>query len=192
MGFARLSWTCPALALSASLAILKRPHYNRRDSKPPVGAKFMSDHIAEASYYRMTGIVYWENAKILEAAFRSRGDKMEGSRMAVPFYFLISHAIELLLKCARLKRGTTPEELKKVDLRHNLKSLLSDIEAKGVPIKHETRQIIHLMSEQHKLHKLRYDVFFENSGPVYVPKPEDLYGVLDEVLMAGRISTHGV
>ena len=152
----------------------------------------MPDYVADASYYRMTAVVYWENAKILEGAFRARGEKMEGNRMAVPFYFLISHALELFLKCALMKRGSSPQELKNIGLRHNLASLLRDIESKGVPISRSTRDLVRVMSDQHRSHTLRYTVFFENGGSIYTPKTVDLYSALDELMMAGRISTHGV
>jgi len=155
-------------------------------------SKTSDGFVVDAAYYRMTAVVYWENAKMLQEAFERKGQKVRGNRMAVPYYLLISHAMELLLKCALLKRQTSPKDLKKFELRHNLKSLLDAVEALHIPITARTREIVHVMSSQHSNHVFRYTVFFEEGGPVFVPEPVDLNGVLEELLMAGRISTHGV
>ena len=42
---------------------------------------------------------------------------------ALPFYFLVSHVAERLLKSARLKRGFSEQELREFGYRHNLDKL---------------------------------------------------------------------
>lgn len=153
---------------------------------------YPTDFVADAAYYRMTATTYWECAKLLEKGFADQDKKVSGNRMAVPFYLLISHCIELLLKCALMKRGLAPSELKKFELRHNLCELLSELLKFDVPISQSTQQLVTVMSDQHKRHAFRYSVFFEGSEAVYVPEPEQIYQVLEELLMAGRINTHGV
>lgn len=151
-----------------------------------------SEFVADASVYRLTAIAYWESAKVLQKAIEDKGEKVPGNRAAIPYYLLISHAIELFLKCALLKRGVSPEALKKYEFRHDLKTLLEAIEAFKVAITARTREVVMVISPQHKDHVLRYSVFRWDSGPVYVPEPAEIDAVLEELLMIGRISTHGV
>ena len=65
----------------------------------------MSDNIYLASIYRVTAVNFWESAKTLSASIECRDDGTPAKITAIPFYFLISHAAELLLKSALLKRG---------------------------------------------------------------------------------------
>ncbi len=153
---------------------------------------YPTDHVATAAYYRMTAVVYFESAKMLEAAFVAKGEKMPGNRMAIPYYLLISHAAELYLKCALLKHGTTLDELKRFDVRHNLKGLLDRLISYGVPILPRTRDLLGVLSEQHRKHDLRYTVFVDDGIPTFTPEPSELYEMLDELLLAGRIATHGI
>jgi hypothetical protein len=153
---------------------------------------FPTDFVADAAYYRMTAITYWECAKLLEKGFADQGQKVSGNRLAVPFYLLVSHCIELLLKCALMKRGLAPSKLKGFELRHDFCELLSELLKFGVPISEPTQQLVTVMSDQHKRHAFRYSVFFEGSEAVYVPEPKQIYQALEELLMVGRINTHGV
>ncbi len=153
----------------------------------------MTDFITDAVSYRTLAGYYLNSAKILEpnlpGEIKSVGDIM----MWIPFYFLISHSAELFLKCALLKRGVYLGELKKIEHRHNLKSLLDFVELKGVPVSLRSRNAIDLLSEQHSSHGLRYLSLAENYYPTKgMPTPKELYEVLDELLLLGRISTHGV
>jgi hypothetical protein len=155
-------------------------------------AMYPTDTMATAAYYRMTGAIYVESAKVLEAAFVAKGQKIPGNRMAIPYYLLGSHAAELYLKCALLERGTTPDELKKFDVRHNLKELLDRLISYGVPISLQSRELLGALSEQHRKHDLRYTVFVDDGIPTFTPEPSELYEALDELLMAGRVATHGI
>jgi hypothetical protein len=112
--------------------------------------------------------------------------------MAIPFYHLISHAAELLLKCALLKRGVQPDDLKKYNLRHSLGEILKAVQRQGVPISDQAKQLIVGLDRQHKDHSLRYSFLMEGAAQIFMPPPQELFALLDELLMAGRISTHGV
>lgn len=154
--------------------------------------QYPTDFVADAAYYRMTAITYWECAKLLERGFADKGQKISGNRMAVPYYLLVSHCMELLLKCALMKRGLEPAKLKRFELRHDLNELLSELLGLGVPVTESTQHLVFVMSEQHKKHIFRYSVFFEGEDAVYVPEPDQIYAVLEELLMTGRINTHGI
>ena len=73
----------------------------------------------------------------------------------MPFYYLVSHASELLLKAALLKRGVTPQHLRKVALRHDLKVLLEELELQKASISPSSKAIVIGLSRQHKEHDLR-------------------------------------
>jgi hypothetical protein len=99
---------------------------------------FMTDNIYLASIYRLTAVNFWESAKILCSTFELRDDGTPAKVTAIPFYFLISHATELLLKSALLKRGFKERDLKKYDYRHNLDMLLKELQTQGVSVTPET------------------------------------------------------
>jgi hypothetical protein len=87
----------------------------------------MMDNVVLASTYRLTAVNFRLSAQVLFEKFKSQGEPLPGNIRAIPFYFLISHAIELLLKCALLKRGRPPSDLKNFALRHNLKGLIQEV-----------------------------------------------------------------
>jgi hypothetical protein len=152
----------------------------------------IADNVAMASWYRMTGVVFAQNAKILNRAFEEKRESIIGNPMAVPFYYLVSHAAELFLKCALLKRGFSPNDLKSSTLRHSLEKLLGELLKKGVPISEPCSQLLLRLSRQHEKHVLRYTVFVDEGEPTFTPQPEELFSMLDELMMAGRIASHGV
>ena len=152
----------------------------------------MDDNIALASYHRMTAVVYWESAKMLNDSFEARGQSVVGNRMAVPFYYLACHAAEMLLKCALLKRNVLPADLKKQHVRHSLGELLNLVEKKGVPISERSAQLIVSLDRRHKDHALRYSFLMEGSEPVFTPPAQEVFSLLYELMLAGRISTFGV
>ena len=152
----------------------------------------MDDSVAMASWYRMTGVVFMENAKILNRAFEDKGESAIGDPMAVPFYYLVSHAAELFLKCALLKRGFSPNDLKSIALRHSLENLLRELLKKGAPVSEPCSQLLLRLNHQHEKHALRYTVFVDDGEPTFTPEPEDLFSMLEELMMAGRVATHGM
>lgn len=152
----------------------------------------MTDNVAMAGWYRMTGVVFMENARILAREFENKGESTVGNPMGVPFYYLVSHAAELFLKCALLKRGFSPNDLKSSALRHSLENLLRELLKKGVPISEPSSQLLLKLNHRHETHALRYTVFTDDGEPTFTPEPEDLLSMLDELMLAGRIATHGV
>lgn len=150
----------------------------------------MTDNIALASVYRLTAVNFWESAKKLDTTLEKRDDGSPAKLWAIPFYFLISHAAELFLKSALLKRGFTESDLKKYDYRHNLNSLLEALQNEGVMVSPRTVQIINGLDALHKNHALRYDVLLID-GKKYWPPTSLMHPILEELLSLTRISTQG-
>lgn len=152
------------------------------------------DNIVLASTYRLTATNFRMSAEILLRDFEKRGEAMPRNIRAIPFYYLISHAIELLLKCTLLKRGQSNDDLKKYPIRHSLSALLEKLSALDVPMSDNAINVIGILSQQHEKHNLRYTAlltYFDDVEAGFTPEPSILLDVLDELLLAGRISTHG-
>lgn len=147
-----------------------------------------SDNVVLASIYRMTAVNFWESAKILHKAFHAKDEPLPRNIRALPFYYLVSHAFELLLKCALLKRSVTEQELKRHNLRHNLSELLLALEAKGVSVSCHTKDILQALTLQHKEHALRYTALLDDGKEVFTPHAECIYQALEEVLMCASLA----
>lgn len=145
----------------------------------------IEDNIYLASTYRMMATYFQMSAKTLHEKFNSENKSVMGNLQSIPFYYLLSHACELLLKCALLKRGFGEKDLKKVDVRHNLCNLLTKLEGKGIFISSESKKILVLLNDQHNTHLLRYKVLIEGAK---TPSPELIYKLLDELLMWTKIN----
>ena len=145
------------------------------------------DPIYWASVYRGAAVNFRLTAENLVGTLELKGDGTPAKLTAIPFYFLISHAIELFLKSALLKRGYVPSDLRKFDRRHNLEALLELLLGMGLPISEETTMLVRGLSGQHQQHLLRYH-FLINP---FMPAPATLWPMLDELLMLTRIATHG-
>jgi hypothetical protein len=150
-------------------------------------AQEASRNVELASVYRLTATSFRMSAELLEEGFSENGEPMPRNIRSTPFYFLVSHACELLLKAALLKRGVTPAQLRKPALRHDLGSLLATLESQGIRVSPESTAIITLLSRQHKEHDLRYDALLDDGKPTYTPEPANVYAMLDELVMATRI-----
>lgn len=155
------------------------------------GVRSNMDNVVLAGNFRLTATIFRMNAEIIYESFTQKEESLPRNIRAIPFYYLVSHAIELLLKCALLKRGVSQESLKKYPARHNLSSLLNGLTNLNVPISDSSTSVINLLSEQHRQHNLRYTFLLDDGEPTFTPEPSDLFTVLDELLMAGRISTYG-
>lgn len=151
----------------------------------------MSDNTYLASIYRLTGVNFWESAKKLDSTMGKTDDDTPAKITAIPFYFLVSHAAELFLKSALLKRGWDEQPLKKYDYRHNLDSLLSEVKKNGVSVTPETVNLINGLSTQHADHSLRYTALVDNGQKTYLPPPTLIHSALEELLLLTRISTQG-
>lgn len=129
----------------------------------------MDDQIYMASIYRLTGVNFWQSAKTLSETIEVDDSGAPTSVTALPFYFLASHATELLLKSALLKRGFSDRELKHFSYRHNLEALLAAFLGTGVNVKPETANLVRHLSAQHKTHGLRYSALVDDGQPTYLP-----------------------
>jgi hypothetical protein len=151
----------------------------------------MADSIYIASIYRLTGASFWESAKRLEATMEKTADGTPAKVTELPFYFLVSHATELLLKAALLKRGWTEQDLKKYDYRHNLEALVQEIQKIGVLVEPETAEVINGLAAQHASHALRYSALMNDGQKTYMPPPALIHSALEELLLLTRLSTQG-
>lgn len=149
------------------------------------------DNVVLVSTYRLTGTIFRMNAEIILREFQARGEVMPGNIRAIPFYYLMSHAIELFLKCALLKRGESADGLRRYPLGHGLRALLQKLKEMNVPVSESAGALISAMSQQHERHDLRYTALLDDGVMTFTPEPSAMFEVLDDLLLAGRISTHG-
>ena len=105
---------------------------------------------------------------------------------------MISHATELLLKAALLKRGFTEADLKKHEYRHSLIALLKALQEKGVSVTPEMVRVVTGLHPQHESHALRYTALVDDGKKTYMPPPSLTFKMLDELLLLTRISTQDV
>jgi hypothetical protein len=152
----------------------------------------MTDNIYLASIYCHTAVNFWESAKKLSETLELNSDGTPAKLTAIPFYFLISHAAELLLKSALLKRGISEEVLRKYDYRHSLDSLLEQLQNLSVSVTPSTVNLIHGLHSRHQSHALRYTALADDGNKTYMPPPQLLFTMLDELLLLTKISTQGV
>ena len=152
----------------------------------------MSENTPLAIAYYLNGLNFQSSAELLakDLELDDRGTPKKVT--AVPFFFLMSHAIELYLKAALLKRGFQEAQLKKFDYRHNLGELLSQLKDKGVVVTPETSSVIGGLHEQHKSHALRYTVLSDNGNKTYWPPIHLVIEAAKELFLLTRISTQGV
>jgi len=152
----------------------------------------MKDNTPLAVAYYMNGINFRISAEKLVDGLELDSVGRPTKLMAMPLYFLASHAAELYLKAALLKRGFEEANLKKFGYRHNLSKLLQEVQSKGVPVTTSTMAIVHGLSEQHQTHQLRYTVLAADGSKTYWPPLSLVFAALDELLLLTRISTHGL
>lgn len=153
-------------------------------------SKDSRDNIVVASIYRLTGVNFWESAKIIDSQLDKNLTETPKKIMAIPFYFLVSHSVELFLKSALLKRGHTEQELKKYDYRHDLKKLLETLQKKDVNVTVETVMVINGLHDQHKKHGLRYDALLGIKKVSWFPT-DLVHKALEELLLLTKLSTQG-
>jgi hypothetical protein len=152
----------------------------------------MNENTSLAVAYYLNGVGFQASAEQLRTDIELDNKGYPTKLTAIPLYFLASHAAELFLKAALLKRGFDESQLKKFDYRHNLEGLLLELLNKGVPVTDETKAIVNGLSEQHKKHALRYTVLVDDGEKTYWPPLYLVFSALDELLMTTRLSTHGV
>lgn len=151
----------------------------------------MVDPTSLAVAYYLNGQNFRLSAEKLMAGLELDNEGRPKTLTAVPLYFLASQAAELFLKAALLKRSVDASALKSRHYGHNLTALLDTLQQK-VPVTADTAAIVRGLSEQHKLHLLRYTVLVHDGTKTYWPPLNPVFSALDELLMLTRISTHGV
>jgi hypothetical protein len=176
--------------LSAPSTTVAFPPMKKAKYLPEINSA--TDQIPLAVAYRTLAAGFQLSAKELLRTLELKEDGRPAKYTAIPFLFLVSHAAELYLKAALLKRGFTGQELKKYDYRHNLRTLMEALQAKGVSITSSTVALIHGLHSQHQTHALRYSVFVDDGQKTYMPPLAATLDMLDELLMLTRISTQGV
>lgn len=147
----------------------------------------ITDNIPLAVAYRMNGVNFRMSAERLMEGLELDALGRPAKITAVPLFFLASHAAELFLKAALLKRGASVSELKKFEYRHNLSSLLAMLQGKGVQVSSDTAALVNGLSEQHAEHALRYDVLVDNGKSTYWPPLRLVFSSLDELLLLTRV-----
>jgi len=152
----------------------------------------VTDSTNLSSIYRLTAVNFRLSAETLNATLEMKPNGTPAKLTAIPLYFLASHAAELFLKSALLKRGFTEDALKQYDYRHNLNSLLLALQDTGVSVTPDTVNLINGLHAQHKAHALRYSALIDDGQRTFLPPPSQLFLMLDELLLLTRISTQGV
>ena len=152
----------------------------------------MKDNIPLAVAYYMNGINFRISAERLRENLELDDAGRPTKLMAIPLYFLASHAAELFLKAALLKRGFAEADLRKFNYRHNLAALLEELQKKNLPVSGDTAAVVRGLSEQHQAHQLRYTVLLDDGTSTYCPPLSLVFDALEELLLLTRISTHGV
>jgi len=139
----------------------------------------------------LSGSNFRASAEELSKSLQLDSNEKPTQLTAIPFYFLVSHAAELYLKAALLKRGFNEADLKKFDYRHNLDSLLTELQKKGVSISQNTANTVKGLNEQHKTHILRYTDFIKGVN-LFFPTLFQIWSMLDELFSLTKISTQGI
>lgn len=147
-----------------------------------------------AANYRLVGTGFQLSAKKLSECEELDEKGCPKKLTAIPLYYLASHAAELFLKSALLKRGVSDKDLKEYDYRHNLEALLKKLLEKDVFISTQAKTIINGLSEQHKHHILRYSKTEEGFVKMasYWPPLDAVFQMLEEIMLTTAISTHGM
>ncbi len=146
----------------------------------------MFDPIYLASIYRLTAVNFWESAKIVSASLETKRDGTPAKVTAIPFYFLVSHAAELLIKSALLKRGFPEGDLKHFAYRHNLDALLEELRRFGVSVTPDTIDLIRGLHSQHHSHALRYTALVDDGQKTYMAPFPLVFSMLEELLLLTR------
>ena len=148
------------------------------------------DTTLAVSYYTYGRFVY-NSAKLLSDNIEFKRASYGDIFTLMPFYYLASHAAELFLKAALLKRGFGETNLRRIEYRHNLEALLDQLESKGVPVSESSRTMVKKLGAQHRTHELRFPDLVKGIN-VFLPEPNAVFETLDELFLLTRISTHGV
>ncbi|SOD22547.1 hypothetical protein [Nitrosomonas ureae] len=150
----------------------------------------MSDNVALAVAYYTNGVNFRVSAERLASDLELDNLGRPTKLTAIPLFFLASHAAELFLKAALLKRGVSSSDLKKFEYRHNLSALLQLLQLKNIFVSAETIELVNGLSEQHAEHALRYTVLFDDGKKTYWPPIALVFSALEELLLLTRVGNN--
>ena len=149
----------------------------------------MRDNISAAVACYSNGVVFRKSADILARETETdESGKPKAPLLSIPYYVLVSHAAELFLKAALLKRGFEEEELRKYGYGHDLLALLRKVQEKGIVLSDRTIGTLSGLHQQHKDHTLRYAKFMGDMKLVYFPPFPDISSMLDELFIYTRLN----
>ena len=117
--------------------------------------------------YRLHAIAFLECAENSIMGYREKHQADPNPMQCAPLFHLICHAIEMLLKLALYKTGSSHKDLKAFQLRHNLSNLKDLCEEAGVVFSSDVVKMVETLSPLHEKHKLRYTAFEDE--PVWLP-----------------------
>jgi hypothetical protein len=92
---------------------------------------------------------YFHSATVLDA-------HDDGVVHMSPIYFLLCHTIELLLKAYLLANDVDAKELRKNEVRHQLKALWKMSQDNGLNLTEHTIDVIDMLAPHHENHSFRY------------------------------------
>lgn len=108
------------------------------------------------------------------AAFKFLNDKEE--RFLFVGYFLLFHAVELLLKSFAASNGLSKRESRKIG--HDIKELLEACEERKIPHIENLSVLVHQLAHMNKRHDFRYPTDYRLS----VPRPDFCIQIIDNFI----------
>lgn len=130
------------------------------------------------------------SAEILSKYYKDRDMKIcDSISRSIPFYHLIAHATELLLKEYLIFRGCDQQDLLRYECRHNLCVLLEMCKEKGISFTPTFEKYVFQMSDSHKNHTYRYQEPANQDGSVFLSAPDSdslLFEIHRELEKLGR------
>ena len=138
---------------------------------------------------------YLDYAEQFFEAFKQLPEERPEGPPSWPRYFLLCHSIELALKAYLARRGATPEQLRKFELRHNLDQLMDEAVEKGLPLPTPTQELIKALSEAHSKFWHRYPTDDELANKVYVieqfiPAARELLSTVNNAIRGPGVVTY--
>lgn len=141
----------------------------------------------EPMAYRLHAYAFLECAEFALSGIRERGQTEPNMMQNAPIVHLICHSIEMFLKLALYKTGSSDRDLKTFELRHNLTNLKKKCESRGVTFSEGVAKMIDSLSPLHEAHKLRYTAFIES--PIWLPfNPSEMIDLTKNLVTASSPS----
>ncbi len=132
--------------------------------------------------YRLQAFGYLTCARCAIEGHRSKHGREPVLWEKLPIMQLICHAAEMFLKLGLYKTGSDDNELKSLELRHNLRNLADKCKSRGVVFSNDLETLIDVLSPLHAEHAFRYRVF--DDAPI--PMPFTILEMID--LIEGLLS----